>query len=188
MTNVAMRTQSIDSIINTATFVDPEGYQDSRLVGRIAYSVADASVKSVLSIRETFANDSLTTMDAKSLNPPIGFQEGKKEWLIQEALYQYLEKDQKAIPFHSGEIWQILVTGLQFGGGDFAKTMQFIVNYGRDNDTVAAVAGMILGAKTGFSNLPKKLVAEILKVNKENMGIDLKALAQEMTENRNQIN
>jgi hypothetical protein len=35
--------------------------------------------------------------------------------------------------------------------------MQFIVNYGRDNDTVAAVAGMILGAKLGYSGLPESM-------------------------------
>ena len=65
-------------------------------------------------------------------------------------VYQLLEKDERAIAFHSAEIWQILVTALEFGNGDFEKTMQFIVNYGRDNDTVAAVAGMILGAKLGY--------------------------------------
>lgn len=61
--------------------------------------------------------------------------------------------------------------------------MQFIVNYGRDNDTVAAVAGMILGAKDGFSNLPADLRTEVLTVNKEVLGIDLEALAREMVEN-----
>ena len=64
----------------------------------------------------------------------------------------------------------------------FEKTMQFIVNYGRDNDTVAAIAGMILGAKDGYSKLPVSLRTEALRVNKENMGIDLEALAREMTE------
>ena len=61
--------------------------------------------------------------------------------------------------------------------------MQFIVNYGRDNDTVAAVAGMILGAKEGYSNLPKNLREEVVKVSREQMGIDLEALAKEMVDN-----
>ena len=109
---------------------------------------------------------------------PSGFQGNQEDWVRQEMAYQMLEKDEKAIAFHAGEIWQILITGLQFGEGDFEKTMQFIVNYGRDNDTVAAVAGMILGAKDGYSNLPKDLKEEVVKVSKEQMGIDLEEMAE----------
>lgn len=187
MTHVAMRTQSVDSIIDAATFIDPEGYQDSRLVGRIAYSVADASVKNVLAVKDVVLTDSLSAIDSLIFKMPKGFPGNQKDWIRQETIYQFLEKDEKAIAFHSGEIWQILVTALQFGEGDFEKTMQFIVNYGRDNDTVAAVAGMILGAKDGYSNLPIALRTEALRVNEENMGIDLDALAREMTE-RNTAN
>lgn len=187
MTHVALRTQSMDSIIDSATFIDPEGYQNSRLVGRIAYSVADASVKSVLAVKNLVLTDSLSAKDSLLFKIPEDFTYTKKDWIRQESVYQLLEKDEKAIAFHSGEIWQILVTALQFGEGDFEKTMQFIVNYGRDNDTVAAVAGMILGAKDGYSNLPVGLRTEVLRVSKENMGIDLEILAREMTE-RNTAN
>lgn len=187
MTHTALRTQNMDSILDTATFVDPMGYQDSRLVGRIAYSVADASVKSVLAVKNLVVRDSLSTADSLIFKMPKGFQGDQKDWIRQETMYRILEKDEKAIAFHSGEIWQILITALQFGEGDFEKTMQFIVNYGRDNDTVAAVAGMILGAKDGYSNLPVALRTAALQVNKENMGIDLAALARELTE-RNAAN
>jgi hypothetical protein len=180
MTQMAMQTQNMDSIINTATFVDPHGYQDSRLVGRISYAIADASIKRILAIKEKVLIDSLIEKDTAIFKIPKGFQGNQKDWMRQEMAYQMLEKDEKAIAFHSGEIWQILITGLQFGQGDFTKTMQFIVNYGRDNDTVAAVAGMILGAKDGYSNLPKELKEEVLKVSREQMGIDLEALAKEM--------
>ncbi len=180
MTQMAMRTQNMDSIINTATFVDPHGYQNSRLVGRISYSTADISVKNVLTIKELVLADSLTVKDTVLFKVPKGFQGMQKDWVRQEMVYQLLEKDKKAIAFHSGEIWQILVTALQYGEGDFEKTMQFIVNYGRDNDTVAAVAGMILGAKDGYSNLPKDLKEEVVSVSKEQMGIDLEKLAQEL--------
>lgn len=182
MTHVALRTQSIDSIIDTATFIDPMGYQDSRLVGRISYAITDASVKTVLAIKNLVLSDSLSARDSLLFKMPKGFPGDQKDWIRQESIYQFLEKDEKAIPFHSGEIWQILITALQFGEGNFEKTMQFIVNYGRDNDTVAAVAGMILGAKDGYSNLPVVLRTEALRVNKEIMGIDLEELAREMTE------
>ncbi|CAM4110538.1 ADP-ribosylglycohydrolase family protein [Zobellia roscoffensis] len=180
MTHMALRTKNIDSIINTATFVDPLRYQDSRLVGRIAYDMTDASVKKVLALKQLILVDTLTPKDSITFKIPEGFQGSHKDWTRQEMAYQFLEKNEKAIAFHSGEIWQILVTALQYGEGDFEKTLQFIVNYGRDNDTVAAVAGMILGAKDGYSNLPVTLRTQALKVNKENMGIDLEALAREM--------
>ncbi|MUH34878.1 ADP-ribosylglycohydrolase family protein [Zobellia amurskyensis] len=184
MTHMALRTKNIDSIINTATFVDPLGYQDSRLVGRISYNIADASVKKILSIKQLVLADTLTPQDSILFKIPEGFNGTQKEWTRQELAYQFLEENEKAIPFHSGEIWQILITALEYGEGDFEKTLQFIVNYGRDNDTVAAVAGMILGAKDGYSNLPIALRTQALKVNKENMGIDLEALALEMVEKK----
>ncbi len=180
MTQMAMQTRNMDSIINTATFVDPLGYQDSRLVGRISYATADASVKSVLAIKAKVLIDSLIQKDSILFKMPKGFQGTQKDWVRQEMSYQMLEKDKKAIAFHAGEIWQILITGLQFGEGDFEKTMQFIVNYGRDNDTVAAVAGMILGAKDGYSKLPKELKEEVVKVSRVQMGIDLETLAEEL--------
>ena len=57
--------------------------------------------------------------------------------------------------------------------------MQFIVNNGRDNDTVAAIAGMIMGVKIGFANLPSDLKEQVLTVNKDVIGIDLEGLAEE---------
>ena len=183
MTNTALRTKDIDSILNTATFVDPYGYQNSRLVGRISYSVADAAIKNVLGVKELILSDSLLAIDSIHYKMPQGFNGSKNDWIRQEMMYGMLEKDEKAIAFHSREIWQILVTGLKFGEGDFERTMQFIINYGRDNDTVAAVAGMILGAKDGYSQLPKELKEKVIKVNKEVLGIDLERLAIELVGN-----
>ncbi|MGS0526222.1 hypothetical protein ACU8V7_14690 [Zobellia nedashkovskayae] len=56
MTHMALRTTNMDSIINTATFVGPLGYQDSRLVGRISYDMADASVKKNTRFKATRLN------------------------------------------------------------------------------------------------------------------------------------
>ncbi|MEM1257690.1 MAG: ADP-ribosylglycohydrolase family protein [Bacteroidota bacterium] len=183
MTHMAMRTQNMDSIINVAAFIDPHGYQDSRLVGRISYGIAENSIKNVLAIREKMLVDSLMVKDSITFKVPNGYPETKMEWVRQELVYQLLEDSENAIAFQAAEIWQILIMGMQFGQGDFEKTLQFIVNYGRDNDTVAAIAGMILGAKDGYAALPQPLKEEILQVNKESLGIDLVALAQELTEN-----
>ncbi len=180
ITNMALRTQNIDSILNTVTFVDPLGYQDSRLVGRIAYSVADGAIRNVLENRRLVLPDTLTAAEMTTFKIPAGYPGTQEEWMRQEMLYQLLEKNEKAIPFHSGEIWEILITGLKFGEGDFKKTLQFIINYGRDNDTVGAVAGMILGAKDGFSHLPLDLRSQTIQVNRDVLGIDLEALASEI--------
>ncbi|APQ16899.1 ADP-ribosylglycohydrolase family protein [Maribacter hydrothermalis] len=180
MTFMATRTQSLDSILNAPKFVDPIGYADSRLVGRIPTTILNNAQINVRRINELVI-DSLLLNDTLIYKVPKGFKGSKIDWIRQEMLYRLLEKDERSIAFHSAEIWQILVTALEFGQGDFEKTMQFIINYGRDNDTVAAVAGMILGAKLGYKALPPKLGETIIKVNRENMGIDLEVLAQEMT-------
>ena len=182
MTHMAMRTQNMDSIMDVPTFIDPMGYADSRLVGRIPYALIDAARKNVRRVNDLVLVDSLMEKDSLYFKVPQGFTKTKKDWVRQETLYQILEKDERAIAFHAAEIWQILVTGLAFGNGDFEKTMQFIVNYGRDNDTVAAVAGMILGAKLGYSQLPRDLKEKAVKVNREYMGIDLELLAIALTQ------
>ncbi|MGO4920099.1 ADP-ribosylglycohydrolase family protein [Maribacter spongiicola] len=181
MTFMATRTESIDSIMNVANFVDPIGYADSRLVGRIPTTILIGSQKNVRRINELVL-DAVLLNDSLTYNVPKGFKGSKPEWIRQEMVYRLLEKDERSIAFHSAEIWQILVTALEYGRGDFEKTMQFIVNYGRDNDTVAAIAGMILGAKLGYKALPPQLRETIIKVNRENMGIDLEVLAREMSQ------
>ncbi len=178
MTNMALQTTTIDSLLNTVVFVDPLGYQDSRLVGRIPFALLQNARKQVNSLNQITKVDSLFVNEDIRFKVPEGFMEKEIEWVKQEMLYQLLEKDKRAIAFHSGEIWQIMVTGIAFGNGDFEKTMQFIINYGRDNDTVAAVAGMILGAQIGYTNLPENLKSEIIKVNKNYMGLDLEAMAK----------
>lgn len=181
MTFMATRTESIDSIVNVANFVDPIGYADSRLVGRIPTTILIGSQKNVRRINELVLDSALLN-DSLTYKVPKGFKGSKPEWIRQEMVYRLLEKDERSIAFHSAEIWQILVTALEYGRGDFEKTMQFIVNYGRDNDTVAAIAGMILGAKLGYKALPPRLRETIIKVNRENMGIDLEVLAREMSQ------
>lgn len=182
MTQMAMQTTNMDSILNTAVFIDPMRYQDSRLVGRLSYNTADATRKYVNLSREIEVSDSILSKDLTEMKMPDHYNGTKTDWAQQEFVYALLEEDEKAVPFHAGEIWQILIAGLAFGEGDFEKSIQFIVNYGRDNDTVAAVAGMILGAKDGFKKLPLELRSEVLQVNKEQLGIDLEALASRMVE------
>ncbi len=178
ITQMALQANDMETILNASVFVDPYGYQDSRLVGRIAFAIADGAEKNVKAAQELVNTHQLFSSDPITWKVPKGYPGSQDEWVRQEFIYQALEKNKKAIPFHAGEIWEIAFTALVFGKGDFEKTLQFIVNYGRDNDTVAAVAGMILGAKEGYAKLPKDLKETSLKVNKEQMGIDLEVMAK----------
>lgn len=175
MTRMALQSNNLDSLLRIQEWVDPHGFRDSRLIGRLATNLANEARGIVDQAK------SLDLAEMEAVSPPPGYPGSEEEWIRQNYIYQELEKRQKAIPFHAGEIWQINVAGLAFGGGDFQKTMAFIVNYGRDNDTVAAVTGMVLGAQLGYQNLPADLREPVLQVTKEVVGIDLEALAREIT-------
>lgn len=175
MTSLSLQSVSMDSIIDVIRFIDPYDYKNSRLIGRLTESIAmsaDAAVKQAQGVQEA---------DADLIIPPQ-FPGSDLEWTQLQHMYSALDRDKKAIAFHAGEIWQILIAGLTYGDGDFEKTIQFIANYGRDNDTVAAVAGMIVGGQVGFKNLPQQLKGNILKVSNEVIGIDLEGLARELSE------
>jgi ADP-ribosylglycohydrolase len=101
-----------------------------------------------------------------------------------ERAYSLLEKKLQDIPFHAAEIHLINLTALEFSEGDFMKAMEFVVNFGRDNDTVGAVTGAILGAYWGAKKLPQTLVNQALEVNKNTVGIDLEELANKIVEHR----
>ncbi len=176
MTSTAMATSDLDSVLQTIQYVDPYEYRNSRLIGRLSEGLANSADNMIE--RST----QIDLSDSTKIKIPKGFPGSKSEWMQLDAIYQGLEQEEKAIAFHAGEIWQILYAGLVYGDGDFRKTMAFIVNAGRDNDTVAAVAGMILGAQLGFRDLPDDLKQQTLKVNKSVLGIDLEQLAKNITQ------
>ncbi|MBC2837817.1 ADP-ribosylglycohydrolase family protein [Robiginitalea sp. SC105] len=180
MTQMALQTRQTDSLLNTAVFIDPYRFEDSRLVGRISLTIALSARNYVKRARLMRPLPPGALRDSLVRSVPPGYPDGPDAWRQQESIYANLENDQKAHAFHAGEIWQILVAGIEFGQGDFLKSMQFIVNYGRDNDTVAAVAGMILGAQTGFDGLPEAERNLVLRVSREQLGIDLEAMAREI--------
>lgn len=176
LTSMALHTSDMDSMLSIINLIDPYLYKDSRLIGRLAEIMANESISFVEN------KSSIKTKDTIIVNKPAGYPGSNDEWIHQENIYKNLESRKKAIAFHSGEIFQILITGLAFGKGDFEKTLLFIVNYGRDNDTVASIAGFILGAKEGYSNLPEEMKIKSLAVTNDVVGIDLELLAQQLTD------
>ncbi len=165
----------LEDITGVTLTVDPNGYARSRLVGRIAHrmymdakrivhdakNIAISAVPSTLTISAGYPYDSLTFLQTQDA-------------------YQALDEHLQDIPFHAGEIHLINLTALMFGEGDFKKTIEFVVNYGRDNDTVAAVTGAILGAHLGAKGLPTDWVTTVITTNRDDVGIDLQQLAAEV--------
>jgi len=82
----------------------------------------------------------------------------------------------------SGEIFQITLTAMLYGGFDFVKSLEFAVNFGRDNDTTAAIIGAILGAYHGAAKLPAEMVKQVITTNRNHTETDLNKLADALTE------
>jgi ADP-ribosylglycohydrolase len=156
--------------------VDPFRYFNSRLSGRVAFRLfRDA---------KTIAYEA-NKIEEKDLRnaPPIRLKNWKRDRLyyarVQKA-YALLDEKLQDTPFHAAEIHLINLTALEFSQGDFQEALEFVVNYGRDNDTVAAITGAVLGAYWGAKKLPQALVKKSLAVNKKVLGMDLKTLAEQM--------
>jgi ADP-ribosylglycohydrolase len=157
--------------------VDPLRYFNSRLTGRIAYRIYSDAKRIVYEAKNIKENDI-----SKDKTKPHNYKRGDMYITQLHKAYELLDKKLQDIPFHAAEIHLINLTALEFGQGDFNKTLEFVVNYGRDNDTVAAVTGMILGAYLGYDKLPKNLKEKALATNEKIVGIDLRKLAKDITE------
>ncbi|PHN04658.1 ADP-ribosylglycohydrolase family protein [Flavilitoribacter nigricans] len=156
---------------------DPLNYFSSRLVGRISYRLFRDAKYIVDEAR------GLTEADIPAdLEMPKNFKRGPLYLAQLQRAYELLDEKLQDIPFHAGEVHLINLTALEFGRGDFGETLEFVTNYGRDNDTVAAVTGAILGAYLGFEALPQDLARTSLQANKELLGISLEDLARDLTE------
>ena len=53
------------------------------------------------------------------------------------------------------EAVSLAMASVLYGEGDFAKSLLFAVNLGRDADTIAAMAGAVAGAIAGYSSIPE---------------------------------
>lgn len=170
MTYNALQDMNFDKIVDASLAIDPHGFSDSRLLGRIAKSIVEES-------REICNIGNVESISKVKPEPFSGTQEDYGKQML---IYDRMAQHKKSIAFHAGEIWQILTVSFEYCKGDYEKTMEFIVNYGRDNDTVAAVAGMILGAKIGFKKLPKGFRSIVLGVSKKDFNMDLKKLSKSL--------
>lgn len=166
MVAIGMDTEvKADSLI-TPVFMDPEGFFESRLVGRTAYQIW---------LKAKGISDEARSLD--SLNqgnlfyPPALLK-----------AYELLDQNLQDMPFHAGEISLQVFTAMIFSDFDFLKTLVFLTNYGRDNDTTAALAGAILGTYYGFSHLPEKESQQVIQVSRAWLDQDLEQVAARFTE------
>lgn len=62
------------------------------------------------------------------------------------------------------EAVSLAMASVLYGEGDFARTLLFAVNLGRDADTIAAMAGAVVGAITGYEAIPENWKKAIISV------------------------
>ncbi len=156
---------------------DPLRYFNSRLVGRISHRIYQDAKNIAFQAKEIEAVE-------EDLKLPQNYSRDSLYWQQVQKAYSLMDEKLQDIPFHAGEIHLINLTAIEFTQGDFQKAIEFVVNYGRDNDTVAAVTGAILGAFVGYEGLPDGLAQQALKTNKEVVGIDLAKLADDLVAKR----
>ena len=137
---------SPNSILKVVQSVDPNEFFKSRLVGRSSYRFYKDALYSVTAANKMTKAD----IDVEEIELPLQGQDTFYFAQLQQ-LFDDLDTKNEDMAFHPGEVHQINITALMFTNFDFQKSMEFVVNYGRDNDTVAAITGAILGAFHGLS-------------------------------------
>lgn len=165
MTAAGMKQGATKEDLLASLRLDPEHYFESRLVGRTAHNIL---------------KNALWISDEAAKRDSLGNQLHPDSKALQFAFAQ-LDGRLQDMPFHAGEIWLQTLTAMIYSDFNFMGTLTFLVNYGRDNDTTAAVAGGILGAYYGFENLPILEREKVLRVNKELLETDLEQIANELT-------
>jgi ADP-ribosylglycohydrolase len=58
----------------------------------------------------------------------------------------------------------LAMAAVLYGNGDYARTLLFAVNLGRDADTIAAMAGAVAGAIAGYESIPANWKGAITSV------------------------
>ncbi|PHI19651.1 ADP-ribosylglycohydrolase [Lewinellaceae bacterium SD302] len=168
-----------DSIRHHMITIDPEGYFDARLLSRLAYQQFQRAER-IVRLTDQIDTTLVARLAAQELPPD--FRGDTIEYVRLQEAYRLLDENAQDIPFHAGEIFLVSLTGMLYHRLDFSGAIEFIVNYGRDNDTSAALVGAILGAYHGAAALPAEQRELVVEVNREVLNIDLEELARELTE------
>lgn len=165
MSSAAMSKTATTDSLKASLEVDPYAYIKSRLVGRSA----------AVWVREA-ERIALESRSIDSLGDRLGSESEALNFAFTE-----LDKKLQDMPFHAGEIFLQTLTAMFYADFDLMGTLAFLTNYGRDNDTTAALAGGILGAYVGFDALPEKEKNQVLTIAKLYLDQDLEREAALLT-------
>lgn len=168
----------VDTFAQTLRDTDPKGFFRSRLLGRVAYKQYEQARRIVRETRRISSAEAATV----DFILPDNYPYDTLTYVRTVRAYELLDKAKQDVPFHAGEVHLINLTAMLFADLDFKMAMEFITNYGRDNDTVAAVTGAILGGRSGYSALPRDQRELVVRVNREVLNTDLEKLAWDLTE------
>lgn len=136
--------------------IDPMGYANRRLVERHAFRRLKIAQTIVLQCRLA-----------------SGWQDQAMSATAQ--LQHYLA----FYPFDPGEIFLLVLTAMLLFENDFERSLHFLINFGRDNDTTAAIAGCILGSLHGDTALPSALLEPVLAAGPQ-QGMDFEGMEQRL--------
>ncbi len=147
-------------------------------------ATVESVVKTALRLAKDGTHDAIAAVsEAAAKAPP---DEGETRRMLRAAIEPYDTvkggiQDFKLIGsypsrLHSIEELPIALGYLIVAGGDFRNAVLGAVNYGRDADSIAGMAGAISGALCGRDALPKKWVATVTERNR----IDFDSLAARM--------
>ena len=164
-----------ESILAVLTDVDPQGFFESRLIGRQAFNMLRDARAIVHEARQV----ALTAKDEATHDPWLDSGLEPLERAQLRGAYRQLDELRQRMPFHAGEIHLVNLTALIYSEFDFRRSLEFVVNYGRDNDTTAAVTGAVLGAYVGADALPESWVQTTLERNRA-IGLDLEKLTDRL--------
>ncbi|MEL6251875.1 MAG: ADP-ribosylglycohydrolase family protein [Bacteroidota bacterium] len=172
---------SPDSILHLLRKTDPKGYFKSRLVGRTSYKVYQQALRIAKEAKEVEVETFFQREISVKLALPLKTKEDSVKYAQWSTAYQKLDNELMRYPFHPSEIFIVNHVALLMNDFDFVQTLSFVINYGRDNDTTAAVTGAILGAYWGAGKLPEDMLAKVIKANLD-LGYDLEKIASRMTQ------
>ena len=165
-------------VLNVLRDVDPQEYFKSRLVGRSSYRIYREARDIVYSANQWQRDD----IDSLRISLPFDLPPDTLFWGRAQRAYELLDLRNQDLPFHAGEIHLVNLTALLFCNFDFEKSLAFVINYGRDNDTTGAITGAILGAYWGASRLPDTMKERVLLADSMVIRTNLPALAQQLTD------
>lgn len=169
-------TLSSEELLSLHYEVDEQSFADSRLIGRIANSIYEDA------LRENRNAKQKQNIEISIDQLPAYFQGDSLRYQHMLLLFDNMNHRLKDIPFHAHEIYMISLYALLYAEGNFMDAMCFITNFGRDNDTVGAVVGTILGIQNGFEALPEDLSKQVIVAHKDVLNIDLLELADLLSE------